>query len=128
MKIMKIKTILLSLAASIALNANSAGISKSMQPNILLIITDQQTADAMSCAGNNYLKTPAIDELADGGVLFKNNYVVQPLCLPFRSSLQTGRYPHEIGTINNGRSITGDFPFLGNLVSSAAYTSDYIGK
>ena len=125
---MKFKGIILSLVVLLALNAIGAEKSKTAQPNILLIITDQQTADAMSCVGNNYLKTPAMDKLAEGGVLFKNNYVVQPLCLPFRSSLQTGRYPHEIGTIRNGRSITGDVPFLGNLVSSAGYTSDYIGK
>ncbi len=35
-------------------------------PNILLIITDQQHADMMSCAGNKYLKTPAMDSLARG--------------------------------------------------------------
>ena len=98
------------------------------KPNILLIITDQQTADAMSCAGNQYLHTPAIDELAASGVRFERNYVTQPLCLPFRSSLQTGCYPHEIGTISNGRPIQGDFPMLGKLVASAGYDCFYIGK
>jgi len=102
--------------------------SETAQPNILLIMTDQQTADAMSCVGNSYLETPAMDKLAEEGVLFDNNYVVQPLCLPFRSSLQTGRYPHEIGTISNGRTISEGFPFLGHLVSSEGYSSDYIGK
>ncbi len=125
---MKLKTIILSLVVLFALNAIGAETSKSAQPNILLIITDQQTADAMSCVGNSYLKTPAMDKLADEGVLFKNNYVVQPLCLPFRSSLQTGCYPHQIGTISNGREIKEGFPFLGHLVSSAGYSSDYIGK
>ncbi len=130
---MIIKILFLSLLSFSALNANSADKANSTQPNstqpnILLIITDQQTADAMSSVGNNYLRTPSMDKLADGGVLFKSNYVVQPLCLPFRSSLQTGLYPHEIGTISNGRSITGDVPFLGNLVSAAGYTCDYIGK
>jgi len=66
--------------------------------------------------------------LADGGVLFKNNYVVQPLCLPFRSGLQTGCYPHQIGTVSNGLEIKEGFQFLGKLVSSAGYSSDYIGK
>ncbi|MBT6006221.1 MAG: sulfatase-like hydrolase/transferase, partial [Prolixibacteraceae bacterium] len=74
--------------------------NKTIQPNVLLIITDQQTADAMSCAGNLYLKTPALDKLAAGGIRFTNNYVTQPLCLPFRSSLQTARYPHEVKVRN----------------------------
>tara|TARA_B100000809_G_scaffold8645_1_gene8307 strand:+ start:1860 stop:3218 length:1359 start_codon:yes stop_codon:yes gene_type:complete len=98
------------------------------KPNVLLIITDQHHVDAMSCAGNKYLETPFIDKLAEGGVLFSNNYVTQPLCLPFRSSLQTGRYPHQIGTIRNGLKIKEGIPLLGNLVTSAGYTSDYIGK
>lgn len=98
------------------------------KPNILLIITDQQTADAMSCAGNPYLKTPAMDKLAASGARFERNYVTQPLCLPFRSSLQTGRYPHEIGTVSNGTKIQGEFPMLGNLVAAAGYKCDYIGK
>lgn len=98
------------------------------KPNILLIITDQQTADAMSCVGNPSLKTPAMDRLAESGVLFSNNYVTQPLCLPWRSSMQTGRYPHEIGTISNGLPIKGEFPLLGKLVNAAGYDCHYIGK
>jgi arylsulfatase A-like enzyme len=98
------------------------------KPNILLIITDQQTATAMSCAGNNYLNTPSLDQLAATGVRFENNYVTQPLCLPFRSSLQTGRYPHEIGTISNGKKIKNGFPLLGNLMTTSGYSCDYFGK
>ncbi len=99
-----------------------------IQPNILLILTDQLTAGAMSFAGNSFLETPAIDHLAESGVVFEKAYVTQPLCLPFRSSLQTSRYPHEIGTINNGTKISGDFPLLGNLMNAAGYNCEYIGK
>ncbi len=98
------------------------------QPNILLIITDQQTADAMSCAGNPYLKTPAMDSLGAHGTRFERAYAVQPLCLPWRSALQTARYPHEIGTVNNGSPIVGEFPMLGKLMSAAGYDNKYIGK
>ena len=74
----------------------TSGISNiSGKPNILLIITDQQSIDAMSCAGNDHLNTPAMDLLAANGIRFTNNYVTQPLCLPFRTSLQTAQYPHE---------------------------------
>ena len=98
------------------------------RPNILLLMTDQHAATALSCVGNPDLKTPALDRLAADGVRFDRAYVTQPLCLPFRSSLQTGRYPHEIGTISNGRPIQGDFPLLGNLVNEAGYETAYIGK
>ena len=98
------------------------------KPNMLLIMTDQQTASAMRCAGNPYLATPALDALAEQGVRFDHAYVTQPLCTPCRSSLQTGRYPHEIGVVSNGRKINGEFPMLGNLMGSAGYERAYIGK
>ena len=98
------------------------------KPNILLLITDQHAATALSCTGNDDLKTPTLDQLAAEGLRFTRAYVTQPLCLPCRSSLQTGRYPHEIGTISNGRPIRGEFPFLGSLVNEAGYESAYIGK
>jgi arylsulfatase A-like enzyme len=98
------------------------------RPNILLIMTDQQTATAMSCTGNEWLKTPAMDSLAASGTRFERSYVTQPLCLPCRSSFQTGRYPHEIGTISNGRDIKGDFPMLGKLMDDAGYECAYVGK
>lgn len=98
------------------------------KPNILLIITDQLASSILSCEGNTSAKTPALDRLASTGVRFDKCYVSQPLCLPFWSSLQTGRYPHEIGAVVNQESIKGTFPMLGNLVSKAGYKCDYFGK
>lgn len=98
------------------------------KPNILLIMTDQQTASAMHCAGNPHLATPAMDWLAAEGVHFDRAYVPQPLCTPCRTCLQTGRYPHETGVVSNGRKITGRFPMLGALMENAGYTNTYIGK
>lgn len=102
--------------------------NKAERPNILLIMTDQQTADAMSCAGNKNLLTPAMDALAADGIRFTHNYVTQPLCLPFRTSLQTARYPHEVGVVNNGDDIQGEVPMLGKLMLEAGYECGYVGK
>ena len=98
------------------------------KPNILLILTDQLTSGAMSITGNEYLSTPALDKLAASGVRYTNTYVTQPLCLPSRSSFQTGRYPHELGAVNNGKKIKGEFPMLGNLMAGAGYNCVYFGK
>lgn len=59
--------------------------TKDSRPNILVIMTDQQAATAMSCTGNPHLKTPAMDSIAARGVRFERAYVTQPLCLPCRS-------------------------------------------
>jgi arylsulfatase A-like enzyme len=98
------------------------------RPNILVIMTDQQAANAISAAGNPYLNTPAIDSIAARGVRFDRAYVTQPLCLPSRSSMMTGRYPHEIGTVTNGLPFNKDWPMVGKMMSDGGYESAHIGK
>ncbi len=98
------------------------------RPNVLLVMTDQQTDEAMSCTGNPHVKTPAMDWIAARGVRFTRSYVTQPLCLPCRSSIQTGRYPHEIGTPTNGTKLNGAYPMLGKLMESGGYDTAYFGK
>lgn len=65
----------------------------SEKPNIIYIFTDQQSASMMSCAGNKWLKTPAMDYIAENGVRFTRTYVTNPVCTPSRISLMTGRFP-----------------------------------
>ncbi len=66
------------------------------RPNILFIMTDQQHAGMMSCAGNKWLKTPAMDRLAASGVRFERAYACNPVCVPNRFSLQTAIMPSAI--------------------------------
>jgi len=71
------------------------------RPNILYIFTDQQYADAMSCAGNPYLKTPAMDSLAAAGARFTRAYAANPVCSPARVGMMTGSMPSRIGMGQN---------------------------
>ena len=60
------------------------------RPNILLIITDQQFADAMSCCiGRDYIHTPNMDSLAENGMRFTRAYCANPLCVPSRAAMFT---------------------------------------
>lgn len=63
------------------------------KPNILYIYTDQQHANMMSTAGNPWLKTPAMDYIANNGIRFTHAYATNPVCSPSRVSLMTGRFP-----------------------------------
>ncbi len=65
------------------------------KPNIIYIYTDQQRAKMMSCAGNKWLHTPAIDYLAENGIRFTRAYATNPVCSPSRVSLITGRFPGQ---------------------------------
>jgi len=56
----------------------------------------------MSCTGNPWLKTPALDKIASQGIRFTNAYCTNPVCCPSRFSLQTGLFPSVIGMRENG--------------------------
>lgn len=101
------------------------------RPNILYIMTDQQFAGAMSCAGNPYLRTPNMDALAAMGTRFEKNYCTQPLCIPSRTSMFTGRMPHETGITHNHRALDDrlwHMPNMGRIFTDAGYECGYIGK
>lgn len=100
------------------------------QPNILIILTDQQSASAMSCAANPDLHTPNMDRLADAGVRFTNACCTHPLCTPSRMSLLTGRMPSAMGIKGNAGLIPQELRSqeLGTLLRAAGYDCVYGGK
>ena len=103
------------------------------RPNVLFVITDQQSGDAMSCRmGKQYVNTPAMDSLAAGGMLFTRAYSSNPLCMPLRNSLFTGRYPHETGVTKNakpeGGSLAPEFISMGTYFRDEGYETAYSGK
>jgi len=63
------------------------------RPNIIFIVTDQQSAHMMSCSGNKWLKTPAMDYIAKNGIRFERAYTTNPVCCPARIGFMTGRFP-----------------------------------
>lgn len=100
------------------------------QPNLLFLITDQQSSQALSCAGNGRVKTPHLDRLAARGVRFQKSYCTFPLCCPSRGSLFTSRMPHELGIYgNDDADLAGKgVPTMGELFQSAGYETAYAGK
>ncbi len=67
-------------------------ISGETRPNIIVIISDDHRYDALGCMGNPVIKTPVLDELAAGGVLFPNNCCTTSICCSSRASILTGMY------------------------------------
>lgn len=100
------------------------------RPNIIYIMTDQQSATAMSCAGNADLHTPNMDRLAAHGVRFENAYCSFPLSGPSRAAMFTGQTPGEIGLQVNGIPMPDSLSTrtLGTLLEQAGYATAYAGK
>ena len=117
------------------------------RPNILLILTDDQGAWAMGCAGNSEIRTPNLDRLAREGIRFENFFCASPVCSPARASILTGRIPSQhgvhdfirirqgrnpllMGSKGNGRAIeylAGQTAYT-DLLASAGYRCGLVGK
>jgi arylsulfatase A-like enzyme len=67
------------------------------QPNILFVLTDDQGAWALGCAGNAEIRTPNLDRLATQGMFFRDFFCTSPVCSPARASIMTGRIPSQHG-------------------------------
>ena len=106
-----------------------------IRPNILVICTDQQHWQMMSCAGNPHLHTPAMDRLAAEGTRFTRAYCAYPVCVPSRFTMFTGQMPSAIGMAGN-RAPHADQPLPesieskgpGWLLQQAGYRCLYAGK
>ncbi|MDZ4198132.1 MAG: sulfatase-like hydrolase/transferase, partial [Kiritimatiellia bacterium] len=98
------------------------------RPNMVLILSDQQTRSAASCSGNPWVQTPHLDRLAVAGTRFDLAYCAAPVCGPSRASLFTGRMPHEHGVTLNSGPLPEGMPTLGSAFAAAGYDSHYIGK
>ncbi|WP_066190857.1 arylsulfatase [Gracilibacillus timonensis] len=102
------------------------------QPNVVLIMTDQQRWDALGCYGNEVIETPNLDWLASQGTIFENAYTPSPSCVPARASLLTGMDPWNTGILGMGM---GQGPMGVNFshtlpgeLANAGYHTQGIGK
>ena len=111
----------------------------SRRPNILLIMSDNQSAGTLGCYGNQEIRTPHLDRLATGGVRFNQAFCVNAMCSPCRASVLTGLMPSQHGIHNwlmnqrmaqwpTGSSAISEFPNLPTLLQEAGYNTALIGK
>ena len=100
------------------------------QPNVVLVITDDQGYGDLSCHGNKILKTPNIDKLYAQSTRL-TNYHVAPTCAPTRAGLMTGRYCNATGVWHTiiGRSILRrDEKTMAHMFSENGYATGFFGK
>jgi len=134
--------------ATAVLGAPLPAQSGGVRPDVIILLTDQQRADAFGAAGAEDVRTPSMDRLAREGVLFTRAFVATPQCSPSRAALLTGRYPHRTAVKGNsgGEGLEGgagatdrppagmspaldrSVPTLGAVFGAAGYDTAYFGK
>ena len=118
-----------SLLAPFAIHAD-AHATQAKQPNVLLIITDDQGYGDFSIHGNAHLQTPNIDKLGRESVRFDRFYV-DSFCAPTRAALLTGRWPLRTGVhgvTRNAETMRTSEVTIAEALGGGGYRSACIGK
>lgn len=103
--------------------------AQTQRPNIVYIMTDDHTAQMMSCYGNSHIQTPNLDRIAQEGVLFSESFVANSLSGPSRACMITGKHSHKNGFTNNEHGIfDGSQQTMPKLLQQAGYQTALIGK
>jgi arylsulfatase A-like enzyme len=98
------------------------------RPNILFIFSDDHAAHAMSCYGSRINRTPNLDRIATGGMLFRNCFCTNSVCGPSRAVVLTGKHSHLNGFFRNGDRFNGSQPTFPKMLQKAGYQTAMIGK
>jgi iduronate 2-sulfatase len=101
------------------------------QLNVLLIVSDDLTNNALGCYGSKICQTPHIDAFAKQGVQFNRAYCQFPLCNPSRASFLTGLRPDTTRVYENATQFRKNQPnaqSVGQTFQKAGYFVARVGK
>lgn len=106
------------------------------RPNFLVIVTDDQRHDVLGVVQREqgergrfpWMSTPVLDRLAAEGARFRQAFVVNSLCSPSRASILTGRYPHEVGVLDNRTPFPASATTFARRLADSGYRTAYVGK
>ncbi len=97
--------------------------------NIVYIMTDDHTAQMMSCYDTRYIETPNLDRIAADGVRFTNSFVANSLSGPSRACMLTGKHSHANGFTDNTTCVfDASQPTFPKYLQSAGYQTAIFGK
>lgn len=97
--------------------------------NVVYIMTDDHTAQMMSCYDNRNVETPNLDRIAADGVKFVNSFVANSISGPSRACMLTGKHSHKNGFTNNEHGVfDGSQQTMPKLLQKAGYQTAIIGK
>ena len=120
-------TLLLPLA-TLALVSCAERAKEPRRPNIIFMMTDDHTTQAMSCYGGNLIQTPNMDRIANEGLRMDNCYAVNALSGPSRACVLTGKFSHVNGFTDNASRFDGDQQTFPKLLQQAGYQTAVVGK
>ncbi len=122
---MKIMSILI---LAVLLVVYSCSPSELQLPNIVFIIADDIGWQDMGCYGNSDVYTPNINRLASEGLKFNNVFLTASSCSPSRTSIISGRYPHNTGSAELHTPLPAHLTVFPEELRKAGYYTAASGK
>ncbi len=120
---------MLALACSLTASCGAVHIEPAVgPPNIVVILADDHATHAISAYGSQINATPHIDRLADEGMLFRNAFVTNSICVPSRATILTGQYGHLTGATTNSGALRNNQVTFPALLQRAGYQTALVGK
>jgi arylsulfatase A-like enzyme len=98
------------------------------RPNIVFIMADDHTTQAMGCYGGRLNQTPAMDRIAREGVRFDDCFCTNGISAPSRAVILTGKYSHRNGLRDNAQIFDGSQVTFPKLLREAGYRTGIVGK
>ena len=98
------------------------------RPNIIFMMTDDHTTQAMSCYGGRLIQTPNMDRIATEGIRMDGCFAVNALSGPSRACILTGKFSHVNGFTDNASTFDGNQQTFPKLLREAGYETSIIGK
>ena len=117
--------------ATLTGSALAAPAAARKKPNILFIMSDDHTTQAIGAYGSRLAKlnpTPTIDTLAKEGMLFENVICTNSICVPSRACIMTGQYSHINGCISLSEGLPVERQYLAKEMKEAGYLTAIVGK
>ena len=108
--------------------ANSKPSAPANAPNIVFVIADDVNWNDLGCYGNAKIQTPNIDRLAQQGIQFTNVFLTASSCSPSRTSIMSGRYPHNTGSAELHTPLPAHLPLLPEVLRQQGYYTALAGK
>ncbi len=114
------------LVAAPRLFSQSATLTK--KPNLLVFLPDQFRADALTGPAAAKVHAPNLHKLASQSAVMTRAYVTQPVCVPSRSSLFSGTWPHANGATDNKSILSLQYQCLPEMLGDSDYRTGFFGK
>lgn len=99
-----------------------------MRPNVLFLMSDEHRPDVTGYEGNDVIRTPTLDFLAETGVVFRNAYAASPICVPGRQCLMSGQLPMTCGCHRFGDDLPPNSMTFARRFAQYAYITACAGK